>query len=648
MSMSVTTIGEYNKAQKMALRRYQSCASKGEHPYLPVLDDILSHVDIVGEVNVGLVDIPLDRVVGTSTQGRTQAFAGNFMPLLDYNTEFGAKWMNLYDSHIEEGIRDPIQVYEYMNRFYVVEGNKRVSVLKFSEAVSVPAIVTRKVPKKTDDIENKIYFEFLDFYNVTGVNYLWFSKVGSFEKLMVYTGTKTDKKWDEEKKKDFNSAHLAFSNAFKAKGGSKLPITTGDALLSFLDIYSYDEFLKMTEEDFKEELPKLWKEFLLDAAGEHIDLLMDPSEEPKKKILSYILPTSAKKVKVAFVYDKLPEESEWIYSHDLGRIYLQENFSDIFDISAVSNVGIGDEAENKIEELIKSGNNIIFTTTPQLLQICMKMAIKYPEVKIFNCSLNTSHQYIRTYSARMYEAKFLTGVIAGAMAESDKIGYVADYPIYGNIANINAFALGAKFVNPRATVYLGWSTEKNMDVDKYFRDNGISYVSDQDMITPNKASRQFGLYNCNDGTTYNLAMPVYHWGIFYEKLIKSIISGSFKEETQDNKALNYWWGMSAGVIELICSKTVPAETRKLVELLKKMICSGEFNPFSGIINSQTGVIQENEDDCMTPEEIMKIDWLASNIVGRIPRIDELEDDAKLTVVLKGVENNLKAYMEGLE
>nr|MCR5609048.1 BMP family ABC transporter substrate-binding protein [Lachnospiraceae bacterium] len=488
--MSVTTVNEYLKAQKMALKKYQSCASKGEYPYLPVLDDILKHVDIESEVNVGLVDIPLSAVVGTSTKGRTQAFAANFMPLMDYNSEFGAKWISLCEAHMEEGIRDPLKVYEYMNKFYVVEGNKRVSVLKYFEADSVPAMVTRKVPKRTDEIENIIYFEFLDFFNATGINYVWFSKPGCFKKLYMIMHPNGGAFTDDEKK-DFNSAHLAFENAFKARGGGKLPITTGDALLTFLNIYDYDDFLKMTEEDIKEELPKLWKEFIVASTEENIDLLMDPQEESKKNILSHIIPIPTilpKKFKVAFVYDKSPEESEWIYAHELGRIHLDEAMGDTVDTVAISNAGIGDEAEAIIEKLIADGNTIIFTTTPQLLQVCMKMAIQYPDVMIFNCSLNTSHQYIKTYAARMYEAKFLTGVIAGAMTESDKIGYVADYPIYGTIANINAFALGAKLVNPRAKIYLGWSTEKNMDVDKYFRDNGISYVSDQDMITPNKAS----------------------------------------------------------------------------------------------------------------------------------------------------------------
>ena len=136
------SLNDYVKAQKLGEKRYQAALSKNEYPYLPVLDELITNSDIAGEVNLGLQHISLDRVVGTATKGRTTAFASNFMPILDANSEFGNKWSSLCDSHIEEGIHDPIKVYEYMNKFYVIEGNKRVSVLKYFGADSVPAMVT--------------------------------------------------------------------------------------------------------------------------------------------------------------------------------------------------------------------------------------------------------------------------------------------------------------------------------------------------------------------------------------------------------------------------------------------------------------------------------------------------------------------------
>jgi hypothetical protein len=112
---------DYNKAYKLGEKEYKSCIAKGEYPYLPVLDDLLSHVEIEKQESLGLVHIPLKLVVGTYAAGRTTAFARNFMPIMDVKTEFGMKWSALCDSHLEEGIHDPIKVYEFMNYYYVVE-----------------------------------------------------------------------------------------------------------------------------------------------------------------------------------------------------------------------------------------------------------------------------------------------------------------------------------------------------------------------------------------------------------------------------------------------------------------------------------------------------------------------------------------------
>ena len=118
------------------------------------------------------------------------------------------------------------------------------------------------------------------------------------------------------------------------------------------------------------------------------------------------------------------------------------------------------------------GVSIIFTTTPQLISASVKVAVNHPEATIMNC----------TYYARLYEVKFLAGMIAGALSKNGKIGYVADYPIVGMTANINAFALGARMVNPYAKVYLEWTTVKGNtreNVLREFEENGIEYISDQ-------------------------------------------------------------------------------------------------------------------------------------------------------------------------
>ena len=628
---------EYAEALRLGKREYKSCVSQGRFPYLPVLDDILSKEEVQTEQNMGLIQIPLDFVVGTSTMGRTFSFAANFMPILRENTEFAVKWANLSDAQVNEGIRDPIIAYEYMNRYYVVEGNKRVSVLKYFKADSIVANVTRKIPKYSEDEDVKIYYEYMKFNEITGLFNIEFSKLGLAEQLLELTGCTT--RWDPEIRSEFNSLYLHFGKAYEFRGGKKLPITVGDALTAFLNVYGYKEALAMSDEEMNTNVVKCWNEFVVLTQKQSVGLVMDPTAvQEKKSLLSYLLPVSNRKFTVAFLYPKAPEESDWIYAHELGRNYLEETFSDQMNtICCVS--GVKEEnVEDVLNEVIRDGADIVFEVAPEMMKPSLKIAVDHPDVKILNCTLNTPHKYIRTYYARMYEAKFIAGVIAGALTDNDRIAYIADYPIYGMIANINAFALGASFTNPRAKVYLEWSTKKGYDREHFLEENNISVVSDQDMITPNSANRQFGLYRVENGRTLNLAMPLWNWGIFYEKMIQSILAGSYQTEgNSEERALNYWWGMSAGVIDMICSNNVPGGVRRLADHLKRDIRKGDIVPFYGEIYSQDKELRNKKDAAMKPEDIMEMDWLVENVVGSIPSMDTLIDAAQTVVQLKGVE-----------
>jgi basic membrane lipoprotein Med (substrate-binding protein (PBP1-ABC) superfamily) len=231
-------------------------------------------------------------------------------------------------------------------------------------------------------------------------------------------------------------------------------------------------------------------------------------------------------------------------------------------------------------------------------------------------------------------------MIAGAMAENDRIGYVADYPIYGMIANINAFALGATMTNPRAKIYLEWSTRKDYDRARFLELNDIHIVSDQDMITPEDESRRFGLYRCENGETDNLVLPLWNWGVFYEKLIQSILAGAYQSEGNvDGKALNYWWGMSAGVIDVICAKNIPVSVRRLADHIKSDIKKGKIVPFYGEIYAQDGTLVNEAQKEMKPDDIMKMDYLVDNVIGSIPAMTTLVDAAKPVVQIKGVEES---------
>ena len=132
-------------------------------------------------------------------------------------------------------------------------------------------------------------------------------------------------------------------------------------------------------------------------------------------------------------------------------------------------------------------------------------------------------------------------------------------------------------------------------------------------------------------------MPVCHWGKFYERIVRLICKGSDeKDVTKGKKAVNYWWGMSADVIDVICADDMPHGTHRLIEFLKNSIREGSFHPFDGLIYSQQGVIRCKEGQSLAPEDIVSMNWLAENVIGRIPDVAELNDEAKGLVAVQGV------------
>ncbi len=627
---------DYSGALRLGKKQYHASVSKGEYPYLPVLDDILANTDIVSEVDLGLIDVPLERIVGTKTQGRTQAFAGNFMPLLAEKSEFGSKWANLYDHQIQDGITDPIIAYEFMNRFYVMEGNKRVSVLKYLHAYSIPAYVTRMIPRRSDDHDNRMYYEFLDFYQVSFNCDVWFSKEGSYGQLLEAMGKEPGQPWSEDDRLYFKGTYDLFKKIFEAERTDGIELTTSDAFLLYVQIFGYEAALHHTESRMKAGLEKIWDELLLKSGGSKITLVEEPEElEPgaqPKGLLNWLMPTAhiePEMLKVAFIYGKNKDTSSWVYAHELGRHYLEECYGGRLKTLVFENAGTEEEVEKVLALAIMTGCNLIFTTAPQMAASSVKMAVQYPEVHIFNCSVNVSSTSISTYYARMHETKFLMGALAASMCESDKLGYIADYPVYGKIAGINAFAMGAMMINPRAKVYLKWSGLKEHHCRKELEDEGITYISGDDLITPSYASREYGLYHkLPDGSVENLATPLCNWGKFYKTILEMVCCGAIGQKGgKSKKAINYWWGMSADIMDVICSDDIPTGTKRLLNFLTSSIKSGAFRTFDGSFLTQNGVTIGSENGGeLSPEDIISMDWLMENIVGRIPDISEFSEE----------------------
>ena len=270
---------------------------------------------------------------------------------------------------------------------------------------------------------------------------------------------------------------------------------------------------------------------------------------------------------------------------------LEQVFGDQIHTEAYFLKETSSDISGLIESVIASGYHMIFTTSTRFLAASLKASIEHPEAKILNCSVGQPYRTLRTYFGRMFEAKFLCGMIAGAMTPNHKIAYEAPLPNYGSIADINAFTLGAQMTDPHVKVYLHWMSQTDTEPLQELLDREkIRVISDSDMITPASQNRAYGLYMKGNGLMQRLATPIWNWGRFYERIIRDFLQGNWDSDrdTKEKPAINYWWGISSGIIDLIMSDELPHGIETLTNIVKGQMYADYFNPFRDRFKKQDG------------------------------------------------------------
>ena len=618
---------EYNRALRMGQKEHKELLSKGLDTSPAVLDTILPDAAIESTVNIGLVEIPADRIVGTKTAGRITAFTPGFLPLLGADSEFAHKWMMLCEAHLsDEGIRDPIVCYEYLGNFYVQEGNKRVSVLRYFGAPKIPGLVTRILPPVSDDPEITAYYEFLDFYNAAGIYDIQFRQPGDYAKLLSFLGKEPGELWSEREQKTFRAYFQYFRDAFAACKGEALDLLPEEALLLWLRVYPFRDLGKLSSAKLKKAMSGLWEDMVSISQEEPVQVETEPAPEGKTSILSMLIPTNPEHVNVAFIHPRDSLTSAWVTGHEQGALYLKEALPDQVTVRSYFHADTPELAEQLLDQAVEDGAQVVFTTTPQLSRVTLKAALKYPKVRFLNCSVDAPYSSVRTYYSRIFEGKFITGAIAGAMSENDSIGYIGSYPIFGVPASINAFALGAQLTNPRAKIQLRWSCQPGNPVEDFLR-AGIRVVSNRDVPTPSQKRLEFGTYGTylieDDGSLLHLGSPCWMWGKFYEHVILSVLNGTWDQGINTSKAVNYWWGMDSGVIDVTLSEKLPEGLMLLADILRKGLRDGSIDPFHRRLVTQDGTVINDGSRTLTPEELLHMDWLCENVEGEIPEFDTI-------------------------
>ena len=641
---------EYLLALKKGQKVYRERLMAGLPPYPAVLDEILPADISTVTKEIGLVEIPVERIIGTKSAGRITAFNAEFQPLLDAESEFGLKWINLCTAHLgETGITDPIVCFEYLGNFYIQEGNKRVSVLRHFGAARIPGYVTRIVPPLSDEPRIKAYYEFLEFYKVSKLYTVQFRRPGDYAKLLPHLGKKSDELWTEDDRRTFNAYYHYFLDAFNILNTKNVDVLPEEALLFWLELNSFQELGRMSTSELKKSLGALWEDIVTARKPQPVKVQTKTAETPKQSIISRIV-TSIDKLDVAFVHQLDPQRSTWVLGHEEGREHLERVMGDKVRVHSYYDANTLELANSIIDQAVADGAEVVFTTAPLLSRATLKAAVKYPKVRFLNCSVDQPYSSLRTYYGRMYEAKFISGAIAGAMAQDDRIGYIASYPILGTPASINAFALGAQLTNPRAQIELRWSCCEGTPQADFFAD-GIRVISNRNAPTQSKMYLDFCSYGTylmdTRGDLVSLASPIWGWGKFYEFVIRSILTGGWKTEKGEAAALNYWLGMDSGVIGINLSDKLPEGVRQMAKFLRKAMTDGSIDPFRRKIIAQDGTVKNDGSRTFTPDQVLHMDRLCSNVIGEIPPFGEILPASQRMVRELGVyRDSIPAEKEG--
>lgn len=327
-----------------------------------------------------------------------------------------------------------------------------------------------------------------------------------------------------------------------------------------------------------------------------------------------------KEVKVGFIYVSPTGDAGWSYAHDVGRQAVEA--MDGVTASYVEAVPEGPDSERVMLNMARKGYDVIFATSFGYMDPMLKVAKQFPDIAFMHCSGFKMSENMGNYFGRIYQARYLSGVVAGAMTKSNILGYVAAFPIPEVIRGINAFTLGAQSINPDATVRVVWTktwydpaTEK--EAAKSLLDVGADVIAQhQDSPGPQEAAQEKGVYSIgynSDMAAFapkaHLTAPVWNWGPFYTKVVENVKQGTWKAES-------VWPGLEAGIVDLApFGSMVPKEIQDKVTGLKADIAAGKKKVFVGPIKDQKGEVKLADGVAATDGELLGMTWFVEGVVG---------------------------------
>lgn len=336
---------------------------------------------------------------------------------------------------------------------------------------------------------------------------------------------------------------------------------------------------------------------------------------------------AAEPLKVAFVYVGPIGDSGWTYQHDLGRQALEKALGPQIKTTYVESVAEGADSERVIRRLAASGNSLIFTTSFGFMESTLKVAKQFPKVHFEHATGYKTAANVSAYEVRFYEGAYMLGVVAGSMTKTNTLGFIGSHPIPEVIRNINAFALGARSVNPKVQTKVIWvdtwyDPGKERQAAETLIAQGADVLSQNTdspaavQVAQEKGKYAFGWDSdmSKYGPQAQLTANTQDWSIYYLDVVKKALAGTWT----GNRLTR--WGLKEKVIVLSkLSPAVPANVAKLFEQKKQAIASGSLVPFSGPLKDNTGTLKVPAGKAMTVAELTAFNWYVEGVSGSIPK-----------------------------
>ncbi len=317
------------------------------------------------------------------------------------------------------------------------------------------------------------------------------------------------------------------------------------------------------------------------------------------------------------------EEAGYTFQHDHARKLMEAKFAGKVKTTYVENVPEGADAERVIRKLAE-GNDMVFTTSFGYMNPTVKVAAQFPKVKFEHATGYKRAANLSTYSARFYEGRFLAGVIAGRMTKSNVIGFVGAFPIPEVVQNINAYALGARMVNPKVTVKVVWVStwydpgKERAAADTLMSQGADVLVTHTDSAAVQEAGEQRGIWTIgfnSDMSKYGpktcLTSVISDWSGYYEQEVQAGMDGTWKSH-------DTWGGLKSGMVVLApFNPVLPKPVVDEVTARRQDIIDGKLAPFQGPLKDQAGAEKVQAGGGLSDPQILGMNWLVQGVEGKI-------------------------------